>query len=129
MNQPPPQPPTRLVVPNNSRRDLLIAIIGGLTLLALVIGAVIFLGGDQGKFSTNQLSGKIVAKQATGVQEEEIIVGGKGATSRISETGYNFKIHVAAEDRDYEVPVDKAMYDSKKVGDTQSFIRPKSEQK
>jgi hypothetical protein len=38
-------------------------------------------------------------------------------------------VRVEAENRTYDVPVEQPVYESKKVGDSLTFIRPRSEQK
>jgi hypothetical protein len=123
----PPAP--RVIVPTTGRRDMLIAVCCGLGVLCFIVFAVVVMSREQGANSTNQLTGTIVAKHFSGETEKEISVGKKGLKSKLADSGYSFDIKVKPEDRVYEVPVNKGLYDSRKVGDTQSFIRPPTEQR
>jgi hypothetical protein len=125
MNKPNP----RVIVYGTPKRDLFIAIGAGLAVLLFVLGAIFWATREQGAPSTNQLTGTITAKHNSGEKVSEITYGKKGLSEREADSGYSFDIHVDAENRTYEVPVAKALYDAKKVGDKQSFIRPPSEQK
>ncbi len=119
----------RTIVPDTRKRDTFIAVIAGLVVLALVTTGIILLSGAAQKPSTNQLTGTIVAKHASGETEREIRVGRKGLSSRETDSGYSFDIRVEKEDRTYTVPVSQQLYEARKVGDRQSFIRPPSEQR
>jgi hypothetical protein len=121
--------PRRPIVPDTRRRDVLIAITAAIGVLALVFAGIVILGREQGKPSANQLSGVIVAKHARGEREKEIQVGRKGLSSQETDSGYSFEIRVESEGRTYEVPVAQQLYNARKVGDRQSFIRPPSEQR
>jgi hypothetical protein len=123
----PPNP--RVFVHNTSRRDLFIALGCGLAVLVFVVFGVWRMSRDQGGPSTNELTGEIVAKHDSGEKVSEISYGKKGLNERQTDSGYSFDIRVSTENRTYEVPVPKALYDARKVGDRQSFIRPPSEQK
>lgn len=125
----PPEAPKRPVIPNTSQRDTIIAILVGIAILAFVAVGIIMLGREPGRPSANQLTGTIVAKHARGEREQEIRVGRKGLASEETDTGYSFEIHVEKDGRSYDVPVSKQLFDTRKVGDQQSFIRPPSEQK
>lgn len=118
----------RVITYGTPRRDLWIALGSGLAVLIFVVLGIAFLSREQGKPSTNQLTGTITAKHYSGEKASEITYGKKGLSSRETESGYSFDILVAEEKRTYEVPVSKALYDSRKVGERQSFIRPPSEQ-
>jgi hypothetical protein len=121
--------PRRFIVPDTKKRDILIALAAAVGVLALVLTGIIVLSKEQGKPSTNQLSGVIVAKHARGEREREIQVGRKGLASRETDSGHSFEIRVESEGRTYEVPVSQELYQSRKVGDRQIFIRPPSEQR
>ena len=58
--------PRRFIVPDTKKRDILIALAAAVGVLALVLTGIIVLSKEQGKPSTNQLSGVIVAKHARG---------------------------------------------------------------
>jgi len=124
-----PKPNPRTIVADSGHRDKLIAVCFGLVVLAFIVFAFVVMSREQGAPSTNQLTGTIVAKNFSGEKETEINVGRKGLKSRTTDSGYSFEIKVPPENRTYEVPVNKALYDSRKVGEKQSFIRPHSEQK
>lgn len=119
----------RTIIPDTSKRDRLIAIVAGAVVLAFVIVGMILLSREPGRPSTNQLTGVIVAKHASGEREQEIRVGRKGLAAQETDSGYSFEVRVEKEGRTYTVPVTKQAYEAKKVGDPQDFIRPRSEQR
>ena len=125
-----PPRPRRVVTPppKEGRREMLMAVGVGTVILALVIAGILGLSREPNKPSRNFLSGTIVAKHATGERTEEIQVGRKGVKSQETDSGYAFEIKVEATGRVYEVGVRKELYDKKKVGEKQDFIRPPSEQ-
>ncbi len=123
------KPNPRVIVYGTPKRDFLIAVGAGLAVLIFVLAAIFWATHQQGAPSTNQLTGTIVAKHNSGEKVSEITYGTKGLSEREADSGYSFDIHVDAENRTYEVPVSKSLYDAKKAGDKQSFIRPPSEQK
>lgn len=122
-------PPSRYVVPDTKKRDTIIALLAGSVVLAVVLIGLYLLNQQPGQPSANQLTGTIIAKHAKGEKEQEIRVGRKGLASQETDSGYSFDIQVEKDGRTYEVPVTKQMFDTKKVGDQQSFIRPPSEQR
>jgi hypothetical protein len=93
------------------------------------VAGMLALHGEMGKPSANQLTGTIVAKHDSGEVEKEISVGRKGLKSKQTDSGFSFEVRVEAENRTFEVPVNEGLYRSRKVGDKQTFIRPRSEQK
>lgn len=122
-------PNPRTIIPDTRKRDTVIAVIAGFVVLAFVAFGLIILSSEHGKPSANQLTGIITAKHASGEHEQEIRVGRKGLAARETDSGYSFDIRVEKEGRTFTVPVSKQLYDIRKVGDKQSFIRPPSEQK
>jgi hypothetical protein len=126
-----PRPVVRrpIVVETSSKRDTIIALLCGGGVLLLIVAGMFLLHSEQGKPSTNQLTGVIVAKHDSGEKEKEISLGKKGLRSQETDSGFSFTVHVDAENRDFDVPVNEGLFRSRKVGDTQSFIRPRSEQK
>jgi hypothetical protein len=118
----------RVVVPSSRGKEIAIAIGVAAVILALIVWATLTMKSEQGKPSRNQLSGTIVAKHDIGEREEQISVGKKGLDVRAGDTGYWFDVKVQPSGRVYEVPVSEAQYKGKRVGDTQVFIRPPSEQ-
>ncbi|HEV7403193.1 MAG TPA: hypothetical protein VGO11_09715 [Chthoniobacteraceae bacterium] len=128
---PRPRPVVRrpLVIPDSSKRDTIIALLCGGGVLLLIVFGMYLLQSEKGKPSTNQLTGIIVAKNDSGEKEKEISLGKKGLKSKETDSGFSFTVHVASENRDFEVPVNEGLFRARKIGDSQSFIRPPSEQK
>lgn len=122
-------PDPRVIVPNTSKRDTLIAVGAGLVVLVLIIVGISLLNNQMNLQKENQLSGVIVAKHDAKQVEKEITYGKKGLSARETDTGYSFDIRVDKENRTYTVPVSRELYEGKKVGEEQSFIRPPSEQR
>lgn len=121
----------RTIATDTRKRDTVIAVLAGLALLALVAVGMVLLSRVPGRPSTNQLSGTIIAKHAKGEREQEIRVGRKGLATQETDSGYSFDIRVEKDGRTrtYNVPVPKQLFDLRKVGDKQDFIRPPSEQR
>jgi hypothetical protein len=120
---------SRVVVPSSRGKEIAIAIVVAAVVLGLILWGTLTMKSEQGKPSRNQLSGTIVAKHDIGEREEQISVGRKGLDVRAGDTGYWFDVKVEPGGRIYEVPVSEAQYKGKKVGDSQVFIRPPSEQR
>ncbi|MDQ3621159.1 MAG: hypothetical protein M3463_01520 [Verrucomicrobiota bacterium] len=116
----------RALVPNTTVRDALIAIAcGALVLGFLVYG--IFSMATAGK--QNALTGTVVGKQFVPAPEQQISVGNKGLKAQRIEGEYLLEVRVEADNRTYQVPVRKEIYEARKVGDSQTFLRPPDEQK
>src|SRR3954462_13208295 len=79
-----PRPVARrpIMVQESSKRDTIIAVACGLGVLLLVVWGMYALHGEQGKPSTNQLTGTIVEKHDSGEKEKEISIGRKGLNSK-----------------------------------------------
>ena len=122
-------PNPRAAVPSTSKRDTIIAVLAGLLVLALIVMGMSMLNKSTALQQSNQLSGVIVAKNDAGQVEKEISVGRGGLKAKEVDSGYSFDIRVEKENRTYTVPVNRDLFESKKVGDEQSFIRPPSEQR
>ena len=121
----PPAP--RVVIASTTKRDAFIAIIAGLLVL-------VFLGYGIMQMSRpvagNKLTGVVVGKVFTPQKEQMIDFSGrKIERTREIDGEYVLKVRVESENRVYEVPVEKPMYESKKEGDAMSFLRPESEQR
>ena len=121
----PPAP--RVVIASTTKRDAFIAIIAGLLVL-------VFLGYGIMQMSRpvagNKLTGVVVGKVFTPQKEQMIDFSGrKIERTREIDGEYVLKVRVEKENRVYEVPVEKPMYESKKEGDSMTFLRPESEQR
>lgn len=124
---PPPNPPARTVIRDTSRRDTLIAVSIGLLLL-LFVGVGIMKMGSPVK--GNKLSGEIVKKIFTPMKERQVSFSGRKIEGVKEIAGeYVLQVRVPPGGRIYDVPVEQAVYESKKVGDSLTFLRPASEQR
>ena len=121
--------PPRLVLPSTTKREALVAIIAGLLVLVFV-GYGIMQMAKPAPVNSNQLTGVIVGKEFTPMKERRITFSGKKLKSAREIDGeYVLKVRVMPESRVYDVPVEKAQYESQKEGDTMTFLRPESEQR
>lgn len=124
---PPPNPATRTIIRDTSRRDTLIAVSIGLLLLAFVGVGIVKMGSPE---KGNKLSGEIVKKIFTPQKERQVSFSGRKIEGVKEIAGeYVLQIRVPPDNRIYDVPVEQAVYESKKVGDTLTFLRPASEQR
>ena len=123
-----PAPPPRVVIKNNTVREVAVTIVAVVALLALLVFGIMQL---REKPKGNALRGEIIEKVFTPMKEEIVEFSGRHMKSnRQSDGEYVFKVRVDAEGGHvFEVPVPKSIYVSKKEGDSMTFIRPKSEQK
>jgi hypothetical protein len=124
MNQPEPQ----VVIPNTTRRDTIIAIVIGILVLAGVGFGVVSMSKPHA--SENVLVGIVVEKQFTPQKEQQISFSGRKleGTKEI-EGEFVLKVRVEKENRIYDVPVEKWVYEGKQAGDKMEFVRPESEQR
>jgi hypothetical protein len=122
----PPRP--RVVVPDTTLRDTIIAVVCGILVLGFVIYGVMSMGAKQQPVSANLVSGKIVGKHFTPGPEESISFGSKGLHTQKTAGEYLLQVRVESEQRTFDVPVDARTYEAVKIGDTQTFLRPPSEQ-
>ena len=121
----PPAP--RVVIPGTTKREALVAVIAGLLVLAFVGYGIVHMSSP---VVGNKLTGVIVEKVFTPQKERMIDFNGrKIERAREIDGEYLLKIRVEAENRVYEVPVEKPVYQSKKEGDSMTFMRPESEQR
>jgi hypothetical protein len=119
-----PQP--RIIIPNTSKRDLLIAVAAGLLVLAFVVFAIMRMAAPE---TGNKLTGVVVGRQFTPFKERQVSFNGRKIEGVEEIDGeYVLKVRVDAMHKTYEVPVEKTLYEAKKDGDTLTFIRPPSEQ-
>jgi hypothetical protein len=124
----PPNPTPKVVVRGTKLRDSLIA--GALALL--VLGFIAYGIRHMAQPVTgNKLTGVIVEKQFTPLKEQMVEFSGRALKgTKESEGEHVLKVRVDSEQgRIFEVPVEKSLYDLKKVGDPLIFMRPPSEQR
>ena len=119
----------RPVIPQITRRETIVAVICGLLVLGFISYGVIRMSSRQGAAATNVLTGKVVGKKFTPRPEEEISFGSKGVQARKTKGEYLLEVLVKSEQRTFEVPVDALTYEAARLGDRQTFLRPRSEQK
>jgi hypothetical protein len=123
-----PAPQPRVVIKNNTVRDAAITII----LVVLAIGLLVF-GVTQlrEKPKGNALTGEIIGREFTPMKEQIVEFSGRHLKqTRESDGEFVLKVRVDSEGgRVFDVPVTKATYQTKKEGDSLTFVRPKSEQK
>jgi len=120
-------PPARFVLPRTTKREALTAILAGLLVLAFVAYGIMQMAKP---VPGNDLTGVIVGRQFTPQKERQISFSGtKISKVREIDGEYVLKVRVAPENRVYDVPVEKPVYESKKEGDSMTFMRPESEQR
>jgi hypothetical protein len=122
---PKPAPRPKLVVSGVNRRDIVIGIVIALVVLGFIIGAIF----SSGSGPKNLLTGVIKSHSSPGPKETLMTVSRKGVTEKTADTGYSLKVWVEKEKREYEVMVEKEIWEKKKDGDTLEFLRPASEQR
>jgi hypothetical protein len=117
---------SRVVLQDQSRRDV---VVSGLW----VIGLAAVLGFGFWKYAStspsaysNTLKGVILEKQFTPEREQLITYGRKGLKTKESDGEYLFKVRVPPGNTVMEVPVDRGLYQAKKVGDSVTFLRPEA---
>jgi hypothetical protein len=120
--------PPRLVLPNHTKRDALWATAIGVIILAFLAYGIWQIAQPvlvQG----NERTGVIVGKKFTPVRERQIRFSGKKIQGTTETDGeYLLEVRVVVENRVYEVPVEKAVYEGKAIGNSITFLRPESEQ-
>ena len=121
-------PLPKVVVPNTTRRDVLVGAIAGLLILSFVGYGVLRMAKPQE--SRNILVGVVAEKQFTPGKEEQVSFSGRRIEGVKQIDGeYVLKVRVEKENRTYDVPVEKPVYENRKVGDKMEFVRPRSEQR
>jgi len=120
-----PQP--RVIIPTTSKRDVLIGVVAGLLVLALIGYGVMQMASP---VVGNKLTGVVVGREFTPLKERQVSFNGRKIEGVQEIDGeYVLKVRVDAMHRTYEVPVEKPIYETKKDGDSLTFIRPPSEQR
>ena len=121
-----PQPPRpRVVVSGVNRRDILIGVLIALVGIGFIVAAIFQTGRTPG----NLLTGIVRERSVAAPRETLMTVSRKGVTEKTADTGYSLKVWVESEKREYEVMVEKDIWEKKKNGDTLEFLRPPSEQR
>lgn len=123
-NPTPPPPRPRVVVPRVSRRDILIGVLIAVVALGFIAAAIF----QSAKPPGNLLTGVVRERSTPALRETLMIVSRKGVTEKTADTGYSLKVWVDSEKREYDVMVEKEIWEKKKTGDTLEFLRPPSEQ-
>jgi len=123
-----PPSPTPVIVKRTTLRDAVIAGVFIVGILVLLAYGVVHLAE---KPKGNTLTGEVVGREFKPLKEQ--LVEFRGNTlkrTRESDGEYTLKVRVDSEGaRIFDVPVPKATYESKKPGDSLTFMRPLSEQK
>jgi len=117
----------RTVVPSTTVRDAIIAAVAGLLVLAFIIYGFFHFATASSRAKAATATGTIIEKVFTPAPEEQISVGRKGLKAKAIEGEFVLKVRVEEENREFEVPVEKKVFEAKKVGDSLSFLRPPSE--
>ena len=118
---------TKIDVAQERRRSLLTAVALCLAFLAFLVGGTYAV--YRHKPRTNQLTGMVVEKYKLDEVVREVQVGRRGLRSEEVDSGHRFQVWVESTGETYEVPVTARMFERKEVGDSQSFIKPPSEQR
>lgn len=124
----PDQLAPKVVIRSTTLRDSLIAGVLALLVLGFIGYGIRHMAQPvQG----NKLTGVIVEKQFTPLKEQMVEFSGRAIKGvKESEGEHVLKVRVDSEKgRIFEVPVEKSLYDFKKVGDSLTFMRPPSEQR
>lgn len=114
-----------VITPRYTRRDIITTIVIVVTLVGFIVLAILY----STQPPKNTLRGVVQGKHSTGERETLLDVGRRGVSSKTVDTGYYLKIFVAAENRAYDVIVEKELWEKKKEGDTMEFLRPPDEQR
>ncbi len=121
-----PQPPRpRIVVPGVNRRDILIGVLIAIVGIAFIAAAIF----QSGKSPGNLITGVVRERSTPAPRETLMTVSRKGVTEKTADTGYSLKVWVESEKREFEVMVEKDIWEKKKTGETLEFLRPPSEQR
>ena len=118
---------TKTDAAKEGRRSVLVAVALCVAFLAFLIGGTYAVAKHKPR--TNQLSGMIVEKYRLDEVVREVQVGRRGLRSEEVDSGHRFQVWVEAVGKTYEVPVTETLFNTKEVGDSQSFVRPPSEQR
>lgn len=123
-----PKKPVVVVPTGMTRRDMMLAGAIVVGVLGFVAGAIYSTGTEKHK---KVVKGVVRGHSGTGTREREISLAYKDGRmdSKTVDTGWYLKVFVEKENREYDVMVEKDVWDARKVGDTLEFLRPPSEQR
>jgi hypothetical protein len=113
------------VVKSTTARDVTIAVVAGVALLAFVLWGILHM--SQGVTSHPILTGKIITKHFEPQKEEQLTIGKGGLDQKNIDGIYTMEVRTA-DGRTYTVFVDQSVYDSHNPGDDLSFLPPPSRQ-
>ena len=123
MNAPAP----RIVIESHARRDALIAGAAGLLVMVFIGYGIMRMAAP---VVGNKLTGIVTGKEFTPLKERQVSFSGRKIEEvRETDGEYVLKVRVDSEHRTYEVPVEKPVYETKRAGDSFTFLRPLSEQR
>lgn len=124
----PGDPPAKVVVRSTALRDTIVAAVLAVVVLGFIGYGIRHMAQP---VTGNKLTGVVVEKQFTPLKEQMVEFSGREIKGvKESEGEHVLKVRVDGEGgRVFEVPVEKSLYDLKKVGDPLIFMRPPSEQR
>lgn len=117
----------RVVITNNTAREAAITV----TIVVLALGLLMFgITQLREKPVGNVISGEIVGREFKPMKEQIVEFSGRHLKqTRESDGEFVLKVRVDSEGgRVFDVPVTKAIYVTKKDGNSLTFVRPESEQ-
>jgi len=115
----PPRKP--FVVKSTTARDVTIAVAVGVALLAFIFWGIAHMSQEVGGHSI--LTGTILARHFRPQQEEQLTIGQGGLDEKNIDGIYTMDVKTP-DGHTYTVFVEKPVYESHKVGDELSFLRP-----
>ena len=116
--------PSRRIVPDTRRRDMLVAMGVGLVAVGFLAFALWSLGRQA--TAAGGVEGVIVAKEFVAQPETQVTVGRGGVTSREIAGEYVLRVQVPGEGgKTYRVSVDRTVYEAKREGERYYFVRPR----
>ena len=109
------------VVKSTRTRDVTIAVVAGIALLAFVVWGILHMSQDVTGHSL--LTGKIVSKHFEPQPEEQLSLGKGGLDEKNLDGIYTMEVRTP-DGQTYKVFVEKPVYESHKVGDDLTFLPP-----
>lgn len=115
------QPRKPFVVKSTTARDVTIAVVAGIALLAFVLWGILHMSQEVTGHSL--LTGKIVSKHFEPQQEEQLTIGKGGLDKKNLDGTYTMEVRTP-DGQIYKVFVEKPVYESHQTGDELSFLPP-----